>query len=197
MTKLEIAAQCVSFVAMAINVSSYLQKNQKTILAFLFCSSFLFSISYFMLNAPVGAFLNLLSILRSVIFLFKKKLNPMHPLWLCAFIGAYAVSYVLTFTVFQKDPTLPNLLLELLPVIGSISLFVAFRFDSAKWTRRLGLINGPAWLIYNIFYLSVGGIISDSLSILSILIGMLRHDLKKPTPDRTNKAMNEKTKTKE
>jgi hypothetical protein len=45
--------------------------------------------------------------------------------------------------------------------------------------RVLSLFSSPLWLIYNACNGSIGGFISDSLSIISIFVGMYKHDRKK------------------
>ena len=93
-------------------------------------------------------------------------------------IVSYVTVYILTFTVFGTKPSLVNFLIEILPVIGMTALSVGFMFEDSSKVRVLGLVSSPAWLIYNIYYLSVGAIICEALSLISIFIGMLRHDKK-------------------
>ena len=68
------------------------------------------------------------------------------------------------------------LILEILPVIGMTALSVGFRMKSASAIRKLGLISSPAWLIYNISVGSWGATLCEAFTLLSIFIGMLRHD---------------------
>ena len=138
----------------------------------------LFSISYFLLGATIGALLNLVVTLLTVMFLFPKKLNVSHPAWLAVFIPCYVSFYVLNFTVFGAEPTLVALVIEILPVIGMTTFSVSLMLQDSSKVRLLGLIFSPAWLIYNIYYMSVGAIICEALSLCSIFIGMLRHDKK-------------------
>lgn len=172
----EIIGQIISIAAMGCNILSYQNKNQKSLLIFQLLGGVLFAISFFLLGATVGAILNLIAVIRAIMFLFSKKLNTSHPLWLIVFIVSYVTVYILTFTVFGTKPTFVNLLIEILPVIGMTALSVGFMFEDSSKVRMLGLVSSPAWLIYNIYYLSVGAIVCESLSLVSIFIGMLRHD---------------------
>jgi hypothetical protein len=130
------------------------------------------------LGAIVGSILNVVAAVRAVVFLNKDRLRANHPAWLAGFILVYLLSYVLTFTVFGKEATPVNLLVEFLPVIGMTATTISFRMSDAKAIRRFGLISSPSWLVYNIVSFSVGAIICEVLSLGSIFIGMFRLDRK-------------------
>ena len=174
----EIIGQIISIAAMGCNILSYQNKSQKHLLVFQLLGGVLFAISFFLLGATVGAILNLIAVIRALMFLFSEKLKMSHPLWLFAFMVSYVTVYILTFTVFGTKPSLVNFLIEILPVIGMTALSVGFMFEDSSKVRVLGLVSSPAWLIYNIYYLSVGAIICEALSLISIFIGILRHDKK-------------------
>ena len=95
------------------------------------------------------------------------------------FILAFSSTYPLVFTVFKKEPTPINLIIELLPVIAMILATISYRFTKAKDIRRFGVFSSPMWLIYNCFCFSIGAIISEILNLISIIIGIIRFDLKK------------------
>ena len=176
MAPTEIWGQIISIAAMGCNIISYQQKNQKSLVTCQLLGGILFSVSFFLLGATIGGLLNLVAAIRAVIFLFPKKLNASHPAWLVGFFALYVVFYILTFTLFGKAATPLALAIELLPVIGMTALSVGFMLADSGKVRILGLISSPAWLIYNIYYFSTGAIICEVLSLVSIFVGMLRHD---------------------
>ena len=178
MTEIEIAGQIISIVAMACNILSFQQKRQSHLIVLQLLGGALFSVRVFMLGAVVGGILNVVATLRAVIFLFEKKLHASHPTWLCGFILIYAILYALSFTAFGVQATLTAFIIELLPIIGMTASTVGFMLKNSKSVRCLGLISSPAWLIYNIYYTSVGAIICEAISLCSIFIGMYRHDRK-------------------
>lgn len=179
----EIIAQIIGIFAMAFNVLSYQQKSQRGVILFQLFGSALFSINFFMINALMGGILNLVGIARAVVFLYKDKLKARNVGWLIGFIAVYVVSYLLTFTVFQKPVNATNLLVEFLPIIGMVATTVAFRHDESKITRKLGFISSPAWLIYNVVNFSIGAICCETLSLISIIVGTLRLDSNKEKSD--------------
>lgn len=171
-------AQMVGIFAMAFNILSYQQKTRQRAIAFQLGGSILFAVNYLMLGAVVGGILNAIGTFRAIVFLNKEKFRADKPIWLAGFVGAYVLSYVLTFTLFGKAPTFGNLIVEFLPVVGMTATTISFRLSDAKSIRRFGLISSPSWLVYNIVSFSVGAIICEVLSLGSILIGMLRFDRK-------------------
>jgi hypothetical protein len=165
--------------AMGFNILSYQQKTRTRAIAFQLGGALLFSVNFFLLGAIVGSILNVVAAIRAVVFLKKEQLRADHPIWLGGFVAVYLLSYLLTFTAFDKEATAANLLVEFLPVIGMTATTISFRLTDAKAIRRFGLISSPSWLVYNVVSMSVGAIICEVLSLGSIFIGMFRHDRKK------------------
>ena len=176
MEPVEIIAQGIGIVAMLFNILSYQCKQQKQVIALQLCGGALFAINFLMLNAMVGGILNILATIRAIVFLFKDKLKTERLPWLIGFVSLYIAVYILNFTLFEKEPTPFNLMIELLPVIGMTALNIGFRLKKAADVRRCGLVSSPAWLIYNIVAGSWGAIVCEVLTLASIFIGMFRHD---------------------
>ena len=179
MDTIEITAQIIGLIAMFFNLFSYQQKTRKGAIICQLFGTILFTINFFMLGATVGAIMNFIGALRAVIFINKEKLKADHIGWFISFTVIYIASYVLTFTVLDKQPTAVNFVLEFLPVIGMVATTHSYRLTDAKAIRKFGLISAPVWLIYNIANFSVGAIICEVLSLASIIIGIVRLDRKK------------------
>lgn len=171
-----IAGQVLSVLAMVCNVLSYQQKRQSTLLLCQMMGCALFSASYFMLGATMGAIINIISVLRAIAFSFPDKLRTSHPAWVIGLSASYIVMYILGFTVFGIELSVTSLIIEFLPVFAMTMLSIGFRSQSAKTVRRFGLIASPAWLIYNAFYMSIGALIGEVFNLVSIGVGIARHD---------------------
>ena len=176
MTPLELVAQAIGIVAMTFNILSYQGKSQKTVIALQLVGGALFAVNFLMLGATVGGILNIIGTIRAIVFLLKDKLKTDRLVWLIGFLISYIAVYILNFTVFGKEPSPYNLLIELLPVVGMTALSIGFRMKDAAGIRKCGLVSSPAWLVYNIAAGSWGAIICESITLVSIFIGMLRHD---------------------
>ena len=100
----DIIAQIIGILAMAFNILSYQQKTRAQAIAFQLAGGLLFSINFFMLGAIVGAVLNAAAVVRAIIFLNKDRLRADRLPWLIGFISVFILTYILTFTLFDKEP---------------------------------------------------------------------------------------------
>lgn len=179
MTPIEIIAQIVGIFGMLLSVLSFQQKGKARILTFQLLGSALFVVNFFMLGAFSGAILNIVAIVRALIFIYEDKIHAEHPAWTIGLTAVYVLSYISVFTIFGKEPTAKNLILEILPVLAMTVTTVAFRHKEDKILRRVTFISSPLWLTYNTIFFSLGGIIGETLNIGSALVGTLRLDRKK------------------
>ena len=175
--QIEQIAQVIGIFAMIFMFLSFQQKAKGGIIFCQLIGAVLFAINFFLLDAPAGCVMNIVAIVRAVIFLFPDRLRTRHPAWLVGFIAVYLLSYISVFTLFGKEMTPYNLAVEALPVAGLILTTVAFRAKSTRTIRRLGLINSPLWLTYNSLCFSIGAIASEVLSLVSIIIAIIRYDV--------------------
>lgn len=178
MKPIEIIAQIIGIVAMGFNILSYQQKNAKNVFLMQMVGSALFGVNYFMLGATIGGVLNIVAVIRAIVYYNGEKVKSNSRGIFLLFTFAYVGSYILTFTVLNKPFTLYNAIIELLPVVAMISLNIGFKIGTSKAIRRLGFVASPCWLTYNIVNLAIGGIVCEAISIISIIIGYLRHDIK-------------------
>ena len=175
----EFTAQCIGIVAMAFNILSYQMKASRRVVIMQLFGGALFSVNFFMLGAYVGAILNLVATFRAIVYSNREKFKAGSIYWLILFIILYIASYALSFTVFGRELTPYNTIIELLPVIAMTATTLGFRSDKASVIRKFSLISSPCWLIYNIAFFSVGAIICEAVSIVSIIVGIFRHDVGK------------------
>ncbi len=175
----EIIAQTFGILGMICNAMSFQQKTHKGVIAWQFFSSLSFSVNYFMLGAIVGGALNFIGMIRAAVFFFKEKTNANGKGWLAFFIIASAASYPIAFTAFGKAASIRNLVIEILPVTAMLLETVGLRIGSAKAVRKLGLLSSPMWLTYNCFSGSIGAIATEILNLISIVVGIIRFDIKK------------------
>ena len=173
----EVISQIIGIIAMAFAILSYQRKTGKGALIFQLICGLLFSIHMFMLNAIGGALLNMIASVRAILFLNKAKLKSDNNIWLIGFISVYIASYIMTFTVFDMPMTVWNTIIEILPVIGMTASTLGLRCSETAKIRKFGLISSPVWLAYNIVNGSIGGTVCETLSLCSIIIGIVRFDI--------------------
>ena len=176
---MEITAQIFGIVGMLFNLLVFQQKTQKRVLVCQFFAAITFALNYLLLGAFVGGILNAVGAIRALVFYFKEKTRANSILWQIIFIIAFAVSYPLTFLVFGTEPTPKNFVIEVLPVVAMVIITVSLRLGSAKAVRRLSLFSSPMWLTYNLFTGSIGAVASEILNLISIVVGIIRLDIKR------------------
>ena len=178
MTKMDFIAQAVGIVAMTFNILSFQQKTPKRVITFQFFGSVLFALNYLLMGALVGMCMNIVGIMRAIVYSNREKFRADHIFWLMLFTSLYITSYILSFTVFGMEFTLKNAVIELLPVIGMTATTISFRLQNAATIRKFGFISSPCWLTYNAVNFAIGGAICEIFSLCSIVIGLIRYDLK-------------------
>ena len=157
----------------------------KMVLHFTLClnARALFAVNMFMLGAVAGGIMNLIGAFRAIVYSNKKTFRADSKWWIAGFTCLYLLSYVLTFTVFGKEPVAFNLVIEFLPMVAMFLTNVGFACKDAKSARILAFVSCPFWLAYNIVNFVLGGMICDVLNMVSIIIGMLRHDIRRKNND--------------
>ena len=184
MGTLEIIAQILGIFGMFFMISSYQIKSQKGLIVVQLFGAVFFFLNFLLLGIAsgmvlAGMLLNFIGILRCIVFSNKKHFHADKKIWLFGFIASYFITYAIMFTFLGVTPSVENLIIELLPVIGMTSSNIAFFKNDARSVRLLGFITSPAWLVYDIFRFSLGGIITEALSLISIILGLIRYDIKK------------------
>lgn len=180
---MDIVAQGFGIIGMIFNLLVFQQKTHKGVTLCQFFAAAAFAVNYLMLGAFVGGILNVVGGVRAAVFYFKDKTHANSVVWLIIFILAFAASYPLTFLAFGTKPTVSNLIIEVLPVVAMIIITVSLRVGSAKAVRFMGLFSSPMWLTYNIFSGSIGAIASEILNLISMIVGIIRFDIKKKSKE--------------
>ena len=183
----ETIAQIIGIFAAATNILSFQCKAKNKIILVQLFGGALFTVNFLLLGAVTGAIMNVLAIVRAILFLCKDRLKISDRALVIGLITAFLTVYVLTFTVLGVEATARNLIVEALPVIGMSAATVSFSMKNGTAVRIIGItLSSPSWLIYNIFVFSIGAILCEAFSIVSIAIGICRHDIKrKPKVEKT------------
>jgi hypothetical protein len=173
-----VIAQTLGILGCGLNVISYQQKKKFMLAMCQLFGCIFFAVHFFMLGQYVASMMNVIAFLRAVVFA-KNYAKPTRNAIVAAFMVLCVVCYVLNFTVFKMEWSTANALLQIIPVVAMFFAILAMSMENAKLVRRFSLVASPLWLINNIIVVSVGGIACEAISLVSIFVGMLRHDIKK------------------
>lgn len=171
-----VLVQAIGIAAMAINLIAFQTKTPRAILLLQLCSASLFTAHYFLLGAYVGCLLNIVGVARAAIYAqIGRRKFAASPVWVFVLIAACVGVYALSFTVFGKEWTVRNALVELFPVVGMAIQTVGMRARGAQRVRVATGVSMPFWSAYNLISRSVGGFLSDLATFTSVVVGYLRY----------------------
>lgn len=146
------------------------QKNRKGILLFLLLDSIFLTISYFFLNAYSGAITNIICIFRNIFFYLKENNEKIDNKYIpILFIIIHIIVGVLSFNSFNS----------ILPIIGSVVFCIAAWQNNPKIVRLGTMIMVFMWLIYDITIKSYVSIITETISLLSAVLAIIKIDILK------------------
>ncbi|MBE7042539.1 MAG: YgjV family protein [Ruminococcaceae bacterium] len=156
--------QLLGIIGMVLNFASYQCKNTKHLYLFQSVSGFFFALNFYFLDAYTGSLLNALNIVRGCLFAYcqSEKVKKYSSIGLMI---AFIAAGISTYSGFS------SVIATVAQVAGTITM-------STKNGKiiRLGQLFGisPLWLIHNILCFSIGGILTESFAIVSVLIFITR-----------------------
>ena len=162
-TYLYIASQIFGTCGFIISLIAYHRKTKKKILRNMVLSNILNLIHYLLLGAYSGCITKLLAIFRDCFIIFKKNCNNfLNYFYLIFFIILYIIASIFTF----------NGILSILPLLAALIYTIFIWNGNELRLKKIAFICYFIWLIYNIFVMSISGIVSNVISIVSTLIAI-------------------------
>ena len=159
-----IVAQIIGFIAFTVSLIAYHRKEKKNILSNMLLSNILNLIHYLLLGAFSGCITKLLAIVRDYFIIFKEKHSKFsNKVYLMLFILLYIIAAVFTY----------NGILSILPLVAAIIYIIFIWNGNEVIIKKTAFFCNFLWLIYNVFVLSIAGIISNIISLLSTLIAII------------------------
>lgn len=165
-----IIGQAFGILATIFCLISYQMNTKKSILIIQTFGTLCTCFSYFFLGATSGFVLNLACIIRNIVFYFvqDKKSIPFSILF-AVIIG------ILGGLSWQGY-------ISLLIIIPLAVNTICLSLGKPQLLRFSILFTSTTIIVYNIFVFSIGGIINETLIIISAIIGILRFHTKKDDP---------------
>ena len=163
-----ILAQILGGIALFILVLSFQKNEKQALLKYQIGSSIFFAGQYLFLQAYTGCLMNLICVLRNI--LFKKYDKKQVPIYLLIFI----VFIMLILSLFAYNGSI-----SLFPCIACILYTISIWQSNLKVTRIVEVISCSLYIIYNIKVLAYVGLVSTMIELISALIAIYRFDIKK------------------
>ena len=153
----------LGFISVGLFFYSYQRSKKQKILAIQTVATALSCIQYLLIGALSGFALNIVCIIRNFIYSYRDKKNIKD--WVSPLLLALLMAGV---SVFSWEG-LHSLMITAGLVINTVSLGVL----GSKNIKRSIIVSSSLILTYNIFAGSYSGILSESLSIISAIIGVI------------------------
>lgn len=183
-TLIYIISQVITVAYFAILNLSYLLKDRTKILTANFVAHIGQTVAMALLNGYTGAAMSVIMMLRDLTLLIQEKRKEKgkevsKKADLAILIITVVLMIILTIFTYNGP-------LSLLSVIATLVTTFSLWQKNVKMYKVLGMIAGVLWLAYNIFIMSIMGIILESTLIISSLIGYIK-DVKKEKAEVKNK----------
>ena len=160
----EILGQTLGIIATLITALSY-QANTKNKLLFIQSVATLCTcISYLLLGATSGFALNIVCLIRNVCFFFQKEGKT--PFYIST--SLFVVMMGILGAMSWQGP------ISLLIIVALAANTFFLSLGKPQMLRYSILVTSLMVLIYNIYVLAIGGILNESIAILSAFIGIIR-----------------------
>lgn len=168
---IELVAECVGLCGFTATIISYQSKSRKKLLLLQLLSTTCWMVHFALRSAWSGSILNAVGALRCIIFASRGEDSRAGKLadwigWIPVFIALSVLCTALTWQGWMS----------LLPMVGMVLTTFAQRATTARLVRLITLPNDPLWLLYNALSGSISGVITEVCIMISIIVGMLRHD---------------------
>ena len=166
---MDIIIQAIGFLGLAMSIVAFQFKKHGQIVLCKTSSVLFFSLHYVLLGAWSAAALELISAIRNLIFYkqVKKSIST-----LPAILGFGAFVLITGLATYDG-------LLSLLPIACKLLTTVSYGMKNEKWLRIITLPSCIMWVIYNFYVGSIAGMLTDSMALVSIVIAMVKFDLRK------------------
>lgn len=162
---MEIAGHLIGGIAILLFFLSYQVSEKKKLLVVQTVGTALFCIQYILIGAYSGFALNIVCVIRNILFYYRDK-KVLSGVWLPILLAV--VMGVLSLYSWDGYHSL-------LIAVGLMINTLCMGLCDAQNLRKSVLITCPMVLIYNVFELSYSGMINESISLISATIGILRY----------------------
>ena len=161
-----IIAQVFGALALTILIISLQKNNKNKLLMYQSVSSLLYAFQYLFLNAYTGCFMNLICMIRNLIFHRYTKTRP----------PVYLLIITIILMMFFSSLSYTGVI-SLLPMIAVILYSIALWNGNLTVIRIMEIISCTLYIIYNIKVLAIIGLIATVIELLGAVVAVYKFDI--------------------
>ena len=161
----EWAVQAIGFVGVAFFIASYQIKSNKALFMCQMIGCIIFCVQFFILGAYTGAISLIINIIRNLLLVKRKDWK-----WVDRRSTMLVILALLAaMTIYTWDGTI-----SLLPFISVAVTTIGYWSNNAQKIRLSQFIGSPCTLLYDVLIRSWGGVLSETITLVSIIISVIR-----------------------
>lgn len=168
--------QVAGMVTVLLGFINYQVKTRERVLYIHIATALCFVVHYLLLGAYVGMTMNIIGVIRNVVFYFVGKKGKVARGWVLGFAGAMAVMGIVAWESWYS----------VFALVGLVINSCAMSFSNPNNIRKSILVTSPMVIVYNLFVHSWGGVIYETVVILSSVMGILRFGKEKKKLQKEN-----------
>ena len=153
------------FISVGLFFYSYQRTQKRKLMIIQTVATALSCIQYLLIGAFSGFALNIVCIIRNFIFYYRDKKH--HSGWLSPILLSLCIAVA---SIFSWEG-----IHSLLITVGLVVNTMCMGLLDARSFRKTILISSSLILIYNIFAFSYSGMLSETISLISVIIGIIRY----------------------
>ena len=160
----QLIGQALGILATVITVISYQMNTKRSLLLVQTAATACTCLAYLFLGAASGFTLNIVCIIRNIVFYFQKDSGKVHTISALVLAAAMVTVGALSW----QGP----ISLLIIAALAANTIFLSF--GNPPLLRQSVLGTSSMILLYNIFVFSIGGIANEGLPIISSAVGIVR-----------------------
>lgn len=172
-----IISQIFAILAYALLGVTYLTKKKNLILLLNALSTISFTVSYIFLFAWSGVKMNMISLVRNLIFYLVARFASNSKNWK---IVSLAIVYlligadVILCLSINRGIFVFGSIFDVVPYIATAIYTFAIWNEKGKMYKYFGIMSSIAWIVYNTFIRSLFGVILETVMVICAIVGLVK-----------------------
>ena len=161
----EMAVQAIGFVGVAFFIASYQIKSNKTLCLCQMIGCIIFCVQFFIMGEYTGAVSLIINIIRNLLLVKRAEWK-----WVDRRSTMLAILALLAaMTIYTW-----NGIISLLPFVMVAVTTIGYWSNNAQKIRLSQFIGSPCVLLYDVLIRSWGGVLNETITLVSIIISVIR-----------------------
>lgn len=158
--------QIIGLGAFFLFLVAYHRKKKNDILSNMIISNLFNLVHYILLDAYSGFVTKIMAICRDLFILLKEKYKSLSNIfYLFVFLIIYIILGIITYDGIAS----------LFPVVAAFIYIIPIWNGNEKVIRKVAFLSYFLWLFYNVYVFSIAGILSNVVSIISLMIAIRKN----------------------